>query len=352
GKLAFHIVDEEATSALDAYLVNNPLGVNEKTMTVEDGTLVPAGKVIRKFYKKDAYGLDEFTGKYMVIEETAGLDGTHIQSALVSSDPITGEPEVNFQLDAEGGEIFYKLTSANVGKTMAVVLDDRVKTGARIQTEIRDSVRITGFNADEATALALTLRTAALPVELSVVTQQAIGASLGEDAIGQGTRAVIVGLLGVFLFMFVYHKGAGVNATLAQVLNVYVVISILTAFKLTLTLPSIAGMVLNVGMAVDANVVIFERIKEEMRLGKGRRASIEAGFDRAFWAVMDSNVTTIIAALFLAQLGNGPIQGFAITLAIGNMVSLFTALFVSKLVFDFGTDVRQLKSVSISWRIK
>jgi len=352
GKLAFHIVNDEATAKLEALLAQNPLAVDERNMTVSDPTVVPAGSVIRKFYKKDSYGLDEFTGRYMIIGQVAGLDGTHIQSAQVSSDPITGQPEINFVLDKEGGELFYQLTTANVGKTMAVVLDDRVKAGARIQEPIRESVRMTGFGADEAQNIALILRTAALPVELSVVSQQAIGASLGEDAIKEGQLAIIVGLLGVLLFMFMFYKGAGVNATVAQALNLFVMLSVLTAFKLTLTLPSIAGFVLTVGMAVDASVVIFERIKEEMLLGKSRKAAIDGGFDRAFWAVMDSNITTIIAALFLAQLGSGPIQGFAISLAIGNMVSLFTALFVSRLIFDFGTDVIRSQKLSISWRIK
>ncbi|MEN6363466.1 MAG: protein translocase subunit SecD [Rectinema sp.] len=352
GNLGFYIVDSEATTALSSYLASNPLGVDERTMTVTQAGIVPEGAVIRKVYQKDSYGLDEFTGGYMVVAAEAGLDGTHIQSATVSSDAITGQPETNFVLDKEGGDIFYALTSANVNKTMAVVLDDRIKSSARIQEPIRDSVRITGFSADEANSLALLLRTAALPIELSVVSQQAIGASLGEDAIGQGQMAVIIGLLAVFVFMFMYYKGAGVNATVAQVLNLFIMLAILSAFKLTLTLPSIAGFVLTVGMAVDASVVIFERIKEEMRLGKSRKAAIDAGFHKAFWAVMDSNITTIIAALFLAQLGSGPIQGFAVSLAIGNMTSLFTSLFVSRLIFDFGTDVLHRNDVSISWRIK
>jgi len=357
GNLAFYIVDSEASSALSSYLSTNPLGVDERTMTVSEPGIVPEGKIVRKVYKKDNYGLDEFTGTYLVLEGKPGLDGSHVQSATVSSDPITGTPETNFVLDKEGGEIFYALTSDNVNKSLAVVLDDRVKSYANIQEPIRESVRITGFDAVEAQNLATLLRTAALPLSLSVANQQAIGASLGEDAIAQGKNAILVGLLAVFVFMFAYYKGAGVNATLAQILNLYIMISVLTAFKLTLTLPSIAGFVLTVGMAVDANVVdanvvIFERIKEEMRDGKSRKAAIEAGFHKAFWAVMDSNITTIIAALFLSQLGSGSIQGFAISLAIGNMTSLFTALFVSKLIFDFETDVLGKKSVSISWRIK
>jgi preprotein translocase subunit SecD len=152
--------------------------------------------------------------------------------------------------------------------------------------------------------------------------------------------------------MFAYYKGSGVNATIAQAVNLYIMLAVLTAFKLTLTLPSIAGFVLTVGMAVDASVIIFERIKEELYLGKSRKAALDAGFHKAFWSVMDSNITTIIAALFLAEMGSGPIQGFAISLAIGNMTSLFTALFMSRLIFDFETDVLKMKHVSISWRVK
>ena len=352
GNLAFYIADLEASAAVNSYLSTNPVGIDEETMTVDKPGLVPEGKIVRKVYKKDSYGLDEFTGEYLVLEGKPGLDGSHIVSATVSSDPITGQPETNFVLDKEGGDIFYELTSANVGKTMAVVLDDRVKSYARIQEPIRESVRITGFSAEEAEALALLLRTAALPISLSVVSQQSIGASLGEDAISQGQNAIIVGILSIFVFMFIYYKWAGINATIAQILNVYLMLSVLTAFKLTLTLPSIAGFVLTTGMAVDANVIIFERIKEEMKAGKSRAAAIHAGFDKAFWAVMDSNITTIIAALFLAQLGTGPIQGFAVSLAIGNITCLFTSLFVSRLIFDFETDVLKLKTVSISWRIR
>ncbi len=352
GNLAFYIADLEASAAVNSYLSTNPVGIDEETMTLDKPGLVPEGKIVRKVYKKDSYGLDEFTGEYLVLEGKPGLDGSHIVSATVSSDPITGQPETNFALDKEGGDIFYELTSANVGKTMAVVLDDRVKSYARIQEPIRESVRITGFSAEEAEALALLLRTAALPISLSVVSQQSVGASLGEDAIGQGQTAIIVGILSIFVFMFVYYKWAGINATVAQILNLYLMLSVLTAFKLTLTLPSIAGFVLTTGMAVDANVIIFERIKEELRAGKSRAAAIHAGFDKAFWAVMDSNITTIIAALFLAQLGTGPIQGFAVSLAIGNITSLFTSLFVSRLIFDFETDVLKLKTVSISWRIR
>ena len=189
-------------------------------------------------------------------------------------------------------------------------------------------------------------------VPLSVESQQVIGASLGEQAIAQGIKAIAVGLIRIMIFMLIWYKGAGVNAIVAQILNLYIMFSVLSAFNLTLSLSSIAGMILTIGMAVDANVIIFERIKEELIAGKSRVAAISAGFDNAFWAIMDSNITTFIAAIFLSQLGSGSIQGFAVSLAIGVVSSVFTALFVSRLMFDFETDVLKSTKVSIGWRIK
>ena len=173
---------------------------------------------------------------------------------------------------------------------------------------------------------------------------------MGEDSIRQGVYALVGGVIAVFIFMLFYYKTAGINAVVAQVLNLYIMFSVLSALNFTLTLPAIAGFILTVGMAVDASVIIFERMKEEMRLGKTRKAVIDAGFDKAFWAVMDSNITTFIAALFLSQLGSGPIRGFAVSLAIGVFSSVFTALFVSRLIFDFSTDVMRSKNLSVSWR--
>jgi preprotein translocase subunit SecD len=175
---------------------------------------------------------------------------------------------------------------------------------------------------------------------------------MGEDTIRQGLYALIGGLVALMIFMLFFYKGAGINAVIAQILNFYLMGSVLSAFNFTLTLPSIAGFILTIGMAVDANVIIFERMKEELRLGKGRRDAVASGFDKAFWAIMDSNITTFIAALFLSQLGSGPIQGFAVSLAIGVFSSVFTALFVSRLIFDFGTEVIGSKKLSVSWRIK
>ena len=352
GKLAFHIVDADATSKLNQYLRNTPDGIDDKTLQVKDPTIVPAGYVVRKEYKKDSYGLDEFTGRYDVITAQPGLDGNHIQSAQAVSNPLTGQPQIDFTLDKEGGDIFYKLTSANIKKPMAVVLDDRVRSVATINSAIQESGMIEGFNADEAQNLALLLRTAALPVELIPINQQAIGASLGEDAVHAGIFAITMAFFLVIGFMLVYYKGAGVNTAIAEIVNLFIMVGVLSAFGLTLTLPSIAGFVLTIGISVDANVLINERIKEELRLGKGRAASIKTGFQKAFWTIFDSHMTNLISALFLAQLGYGPIQGFAVSLAIGTISSLFTSLFVSHLIFDFETDVLKMKTTSISWRIK
>jgi preprotein translocase subunit SecD len=358
GSLAFHMVDTEATEMFYNYYRRNPTTTFDSEGGLLNPSIVPDDVMICGVYIKDRYGLDEQTRNsngdlsFVALKSEVGLDGNHIRSAEVSRSNLDGKPEVTFLLDSEGGDIFYRLTSANRGKLLAIVLDGRVKSQATIQSEIRESVRLTGFAIDEANNIALTLRTAALPVELEVVNQQSIGPSMGQDTIRQGLYALSWGIFSVLVFMLLYYKTAGINAIIAQILNFYMMFSILSAFNFTLTLPSIAGFILTIGMAVDANVIIFERMKEEMVLGKGRKAVVEAGFNKAFWAIMDSNITTFIAALFLSQLGTGPIQGFAVSLAIGIFSSVFTALFVSRLIFDFGTDVLKNTKVSISWRIK
>ncbi len=349
GRLNFHIVSDEATEQLNQFLAQHPTGYIGAGKDIEQPDFLDPGLVVRGFYKKDEYGIDKLQ-RYIVIRREPGLDGTHIQDAQVGSDPITNQPVINFTLDREGGEIFFKLTSSNVGKTLAIVLDDKVKAGARISEAIRESVRMTGFDRKEAQDLALVLRTAAMPVDLNVSTLQSIGASLGEDSIRAGIRAISLGFLLIIVFMLIYYKGAGFVADIALILNLFVIVSILSAFNLTLTLTSIAGIILTVGMAVDANVIIFERIKEEYRLGKSPEAAVKAGFKKALWTIMDANITTFIAAIFLSQLASGPVQGFAYTLAVGIVSSMFTALIVSRLIFDFSVEVLKVKRLSISWR--
>ena len=358
GSLSFHLEDTEATEAFTNYYRANPATTFDASGRLIDPTIVPADVMIVGVYGKDRYGLDEqernLDGslRFIAVKKEIGLDGNHIQEAIVERNTTDGKPEVTFKLDSEGGELFYKLTSANVDKILTIVLDDRVKSRATIQSAIRDSVRITGFGMEEANNLALTLRTAALPVELEIASQQSIGASLGEDTIRQGLYALLGGIAAVLIFMLLYYKTAGINAVVAQLLNFYIMFSVLSALNFTLTLPAIAGFILTIGMATDANVIIFERMKEELRLGKSRKAAIEAGFGKAFWAIMDSNITTFIAAMFLSQLGSGPIRGFAVSLSIGVFSSVFTALFVSRLIFDFGTDVFHSRNLSVSWKTR
>jgi len=358
GSLTFQLEDSEATQAFYQYYSANPTAIPDANGNLLNPNIVPPDVVVLGVYKKDRYGLDEQARNkdgslsYIAVKKEIGLDGNYIEDASVDRNNMDGKPEIVFKLTSEGGDLFYKLTSANVNKNLAIVLDNKVKSHPNISTGIHERGTITGFTSEEAENLALVLRTAAFPVELDVASQQSIGPSMGEDTIKQGLYALLGGIAAVFVFMLFYYKTAGINAIIAQLLNFYIMFSVLSALNFTMTLPAIAGFILTIGMAVDANVIIFERMKEEMILGKSRKAVIEAGFGKAFWAIMDSNITTFIAALFLSQLGSGPIRGFAVSLSIGVFSSVFTALFVSRLIFDFDTDIMRKKGLSISWRTR
>jgi len=353
--LAFHIVDEEATSIIQRYTANGGQIVDFRPAI--DGIIAPNLKVL-EYTKKDLYGVDQFIG-YMVVEAEPVLDGRYIQNATVYTDPTTARPNVSFYVSNErivknGVEdtvqsFFGEVTGRNINRMMAIVLDDRIKAAPVIQSRLTSSIRIRGFDAKEANDLALILRTEAMPVELEMESYQVVRATLGKDTIHQGMMAFLIGFIAVMVFMLVYYKGSGIIADIALLLNLILISSILSALNLTLTMTSIAGVILNIGMAVDANVIIFERIKEEIRLGKSRAAAVDAGFKKAFWTVMDANITTFIAAIFLSLVGKGPVQGFAVTLAVGIICSMFTALFVSRLMFDFTTDVLKRQKVSIGW---
>lgn len=352
GILNFRLVDTDATQAFNSYFMQHSDNTFDSRGRLIDPSIIPDDCEVFGYYTTDEYGLDQRTG-YLVVKKDIILDGKHIKSARVGTEDLTNRPSVNFTLDVEGTAIFGEFTSANVGKNLAILSDNRIKSNATIQNAITGGqVAITGFGQEEARNLEKVLQTAWLDVPLSVESQQVIGASLGDQAIRQGLMAIAVGLALIMIFMLVWYKGAGINACVAQVLNLYIMFSILSAFNLTITLPTIAGMILTIGMAVDANVIIFERIKEERRLGKDRASSVAVGFDNAFWAIMDSNITTFIAAFFMSQLGTGSIQGFAVSLAIGVVSTVFTALVVSRLMFDFGTQALHRENISISWRLK
>ncbi|MBQ1832524.1 MAG: protein translocase subunit SecD [Treponema sp.] len=352
GILNFRLVDTDATNSFDSYYNSNRTSTFDSQGKLIDPSIIPEDCEVLGFYTTDDYGLDQREG-YLVVKKEIILDGKHIKSAEVGTEDITGKPQVSFKLDTEGAQIFAEFTSANVGKSLAIVSDDRIKSNAVIRSAITGgAVAITGFGQQEAQNLQKVLQTAWLDVPLTVENQQVIGASLGEKAIKQGVMAIAIGLAAIMLFMLLWYHGAGINACVAQVLNLYIMFSILSALNLTITLPSIAGMILTIGMAVDANVIIFERIKEERRLGKDRASSISSGFGNALWAILDSNITTFIAAAFMSQLGSGSIQGFAYSLAIGVVSTVFTALVVSRLMFDFGTETVKHKGISIGWGVK
>jgi len=274
-----------------------------------------------------------------------------LADARAEPDQGTGQNHVSMTLDGRGKKIFERVTRENVGKAMAIVLDDTIFSAPVIQEPISGGVaRITGnFTPEEARDLAIVLREGALPAPVTVVENRAVGPSLGSDSIAQGVRSALLGSILVVVFMLVYYRLSGLIATMALALNFIIIMGVLALPGLgaTLTLPGIAGIILTLGMAVDANVLIFERVREELRTGKSARAAVEAGFDRAFSAILDANATTIVAAIVLFQFGTGPVKGFAVTLTIGIAVSMFTAIFVSRVVFETIFRLRRVTSLSI-----
>jgi preprotein translocase subunit SecD len=242
---------------------------------------------------------------------------------------------VDFFLTPEAGRRFAVLTRENKDQPLAILLDRKVISVPIIRAEIADKGMIEGnFTVQDAEDLALKLRSGALPASIAILEERSVGPSLGADSILKGVKAALYGLALVSLFMLVYYRLSGVNALLALALNMILTLGFMAYVKATLTLPGIAGLILTIGMAVDANVLIFERIREELRVGKTVRAAVDAGFRKAFSAILDSNVTTIIAALFLFTFGTGPIKGFAVTLSFGLLASMFTAIFVSRYLYE------------------
>ncbi len=260
-----------------------------------------------------------------------------------------GSAEVQFTLTPAAGTRFEKFTSENIGEQLATLLDKRLVQVATIQDAIRDNGRITGIGTlQEADDLSLKLRSGALPARTTVLEERTVGPSLGADSIRQGVTASVVGLLASVAFMLFYYRGSGINAVVALLLNVILLLGSMAWIGATLTLPGIAGVILTFGMALDANVLIFERIREELRNRKPVRAAVEAGFKKAFLTILDSNLTSILAALFLFQFGTGPVKGFALTLIIGLSASMFTAVVVSRLLFRvIMGEARRVEHLSI-----
>jgi preprotein translocase subunit SecD len=289
---------------------------------------------------------------WVVVESPAVVDGSELRSADAASDnPAGGDGsyQINFTLKPSGAQKFGAWTAANVGAYMAVVLNDRVQSAPYIKSQITDSGQISGnFTKDSANGLALTLRSGALPARIVYLEERTVGPSLGADSIRAGVTASLVGLALVVLTMIVYYRWSGLNAVIALLLNTLLTLAALIIFDAALTLPGIAGIILGIGMAVDSNVLIFERIREELATGKTVASAIDAGFDRAFVTIIDTHVTTIVSSLFLFVFGTGPIRGFAVTLVLGLLANLFTAVYVSRTIFIWGLSRRQGRAETLS----
>ena len=277
-----------------------------------------------------------------LLEKRASVTGEYLSSADLSWDAQTNRPEVLFGMDRQGAALMERLTSANIGKGMAIVLDDKINSAPTINDRIggRGVITLGGFGdplkvQQEAKDLVAVLRSGALPAPLTKSFETQVGATMGKDVVDKALLSMLVGAIAVILFMIIYYRLSGVIAIVAMVLNILFMMAILAGFEASLTLPGIAGLVLTVGMAVDANIIIYERIREELRLGKTARSAVEAGFSRAFWTVFDAHVTNFTAGVVLYSYGSGPIRGFAVTLLVGIATNLFTSVWMSRWMFEF-----------------
>ena len=325
GLLELKIVEQGPSSTREALLVNGepPAGME----------IVPGDD--------DAGGGAPGSTVYYLVPTVAAVTGRDLRTARQTLDE-NNLPAVSFDLNQEGARKFGQVTGSNLGRQLAIILDNRVFSAPTIEGRITDRGRITGsYTPQEAQDLSLVLRSGALPAELTYLQEQTIGPSLGADSVRSGVIASVVGLLLIVVFMLVYYRLSGVNALVALMFNLVILLGFMSYIGAVMTLPGIAGFVLTMGIGVDSNVLIFERIKEELEAQRGLRASINAGFSRVFLTLLDTHIAALIAAAFLFQFGTGPIRGFAVTLSIGLVSNLFTATFVSKSLFEFQLSRRR-----------
>jgi preprotein translocase subunit SecD len=309
---------------------------------------LPEGDII-------AYGMraDKSTGERgstpYLLKNKSLLTGASLETAKVQISDRFGDPTIGLTFNSQGAVDFERITGENVRKRLAIVLDGVVHSAPVIQERISGGqAQITGnFTLEEARDLAIVLRAGALPAPVNILEERTVGPSLGSDSIRQGILATIIGSLLVILFMIVYYRLSGAVADIALIVNILLIMAVLAAFRATLTLPGIAGMLLTVGVAVDANILIFERIREELRTGKTVRLSLDTGYDRAFITIIDTHITGIVAAIVLIFFGTGPIKGFAVTTIIGLLASLFTAIFITRVIFDYFIRNYNIKKLSI-----
>lgn len=314
---------------------------SEQQALQEHGGVLPPDAVLMPGRSIGRQGEGESETVYYLISRAAAVSGRDLRTAEPSQDE-NGQPAVRFTLTNEGGRKFYSFTSAHVGDNLAVVLDNKVQEVAVIKEAIRDTGIINGrFTSQQTKDLAMILRSGALPASIKYLEERTVGPSLGADSIRSGVRAAIVGMLAVLIFMLIYYKWAGVNADVALILNLIILLGFMGYFGAVLTLPGIAGVILTVGMGVDSNVLIFERIREELGNGKTPPSAVEQGFSHAWITIVDTHVTTIVSAAILFIFGTGPVKGFATTLVFGLAANLFTAVFVSRTIFDWVLSRKQ-----------
>jgi preprotein translocase subunit SecD len=325
------------TALLELKIVEGgPAPSQEALLQSVGGTLPPEMEVVNGADRTNPGALS-----YYLVRKVAPVTGRDLSNARASIDE-NNLPAVAFSMNRAGAVKFGNLTAANIGKPMAVILDNRVETVAVIQGKITDNGTIFGnFTTQEVTDMSLMLRSGALPAGLTYLEERTVGPTLGADSIRAGVTASLGGLLLVAIFMLVYYKLSGTNAILSIVLNLLILLAFMAMAGAVMTLPGVAGFILTIGMGVDSNVLIFERIKEELAAGKGPRAAVSAGFDRVFWTIVDTHVASLVAAAFLFQFGTGPIRGFATTLVFGLLSNVFTAVFVSRTLFEFILSRRQ-----------
>ena len=336
-----------STALLELKLVEQgPFSTREAAMQAVNNTLPPGTEIV-----SGAGDIAESGGTpstmFYIVRRVAAVTGRDLRNSRPTLDE-NNQPAVSFSLNQEGARKFGDVTSQNIGRQLAIILDNRVFSAPRIESRITDEGRITGsFTTQEAQDLSLVLRSGALPASLTYLEERTVGPSLGRDSIRAGVTAAIGGLLLVMLFMLFYYRLAGLNALTAIVVNLVILLGMMAYVGATLTLPGFAGFILTIGIGVDSNVLIFERIKEELATAKGVRAAVNAGFDRVWWTIVDTHVASLIAAAFLFNFGTGPIRGFATTLAIGLAANVFTSVFVSRTMFEIFLTRRRAATLSI-----
>jgi preprotein translocase subunit SecD len=323
-------------------VVDGPFPSREEAL-VKNGGVLPLNSQVLKAVSRG--GTQE---EWYILDRTPVITGRDLRDAHAQQGEL-GRWETNFVLTQDAARRFERFTETNIGNRLAIVLDKVVLSAPTIQNKISDTGRITGAaNHEEAADLALNLRAGSLPASVVYLEERSIGPALGADSIRDGIYSSIAGVIAVIIVMLIYYKRSGVNATLALVLNAIILIAALSYFDATLTLPGIAGVILTIGMAVDSNVLIFERIREELRAGKAVVAAVDTGFSRAFLTIIDTHVTTVVSCAFLFIFGTTAVKGFAVTLVIGLIANVFTAVFVSKAIFDWELSGRkQLEALSI-----